>query len=209
MPVYGFGLIVGGLDAEDEDACSRVRGFVSGVSDIATTALGTLIRFAYEAPDPATALREAIAQTEGADDSLRVQRVRQDLVSVAEIAVRLNRARAAVASLIAAGGEGFPEPVQQIGSDLFIWSWFQVWEWLDGVGLRAEGRASNEAIPVPDDLVAMANGDLADRRQVRLVWTTYSADGSVNRPEPPVPHLIAPWTWVTEKADAVGTAPPG
>lgn len=199
MPVYGFSLIVGGLDAEDEDACSRARGFVSGVSDIANTALGTVVRFAYEAADPATALREAIAQTEGADDSLSVQRVRHDLVSVVEIAVRLNKARAAVASLIAAGDEGFPGPAQQIGSDLFIWSWFQVWEWLDGMGLRAEGWASDGAIPVPDDLVAMANGDLAYRRRVRLVWATYSADGSVNRPEPPVPHLIAPWTWATAK----------
>ena len=104
------------------------------------------------------AVAKAIRQVDSVPD-LRVVRIEsEDLVTMAEIARRLQRSRESIRLLVAdaRGPGGFPPPVARIRTRSPLWRWVDVAAWAEG----ALGRADPDA-----GLIASINAALEIRRR--------------------------------------------
>jgi hypothetical protein len=132
MSEHEFSLVIEG-DLSDERV---VRALFEAGCDDATFGVmdgvgyGDFIR---EAPSFSSALLSAVRQVESVP-SLRVRRVEpDDIVTMAEIAERLDRTRESVRLLIAGrrGPGGFPPPISHGRERGRLWRWSDVVDWLE------------------------------------------------------------------------------
>ena len=159
MEEQPFTLVISGdleseesLDALFENDCDDATfGMVDGVG------YGD---FFHQGPGFAEAVRSAIERVESVA-GLRVLRVEpDDLVTMAEIAERLERSRESVRLLIsgARGPGGFPPPISHLKARSRLWRWSEVAFWANQHGLPSDRRAAL--------LVAAINAALALRESV-------------------------------------------
>lgn len=130
------------------------------------------------ADSPVTALTQLASDLRQIDVS--IVRFDMDLVSVSEIAMRLDVSRETT-RLWSQGKRraGFPPAFSAAGETL-LWRWSDVYAW--GV---AQGLEVDELIPIPADVVDAYNGALAQLRATRdSGW--FSA---ITRPQRPIMHL--------------------
>lgn len=109
-----------------------------------------------------------------------VVRFDMDLVSISEIAMRLDVSRE-TARLWSQGKRraGFPAAFNAAGETL-LWRWSEVYAWTGDQGLE-----SDDLVPVPADVIDAYNGALAQLRASRDEgW--FSA---ITRPQRPIMHL--------------------
>ena len=131
MSEYEFTLVLQGrlddaaVDALFEAGCDDATlGEVDGVG---------YADFIREAPTFGEALRSAIEQVESVS-GVRVARVEpDDLVTMSEIAQRLDRSRESVRLLVAGerGPGGFPAPVSHLKARTRLWRWSEVAAWAE------------------------------------------------------------------------------
>jgi MoaA/NifB/PqqE/SkfB family radical SAM enzyme len=157
MKTYTFTLVIDGDAGTDE----RIDALFEAGCDDATFSHGSMISygdFDRVADGLLGAILSAVEAVESVE-GLTVRRVDEDdLVTVAEIADRLNRSRQSVNQLISGDrGDGtFPQPLGRTRGHGRIWSWSEVAEWA-GADYDAEASAVLQAI----------NGALALRRAGR------------------------------------------
>jgi predicted DNA-binding transcriptional regulator AlpA len=143
MDTFEFTLIVSGIDSETdgfEDA------FFEAGCDDATISVqkGVIVLdFAREATTFSTAL--AAACEDAARAGAIVERVEPDhLVSLSDVAERSGLTRQAISLYAnAERGRGFPKPIARVTSNLPLWDWVEVAEWLHATGKL--GRDAVEA----------------------------------------------------------------
>lgn len=129
MSEYSFTLVIDGvLDDETLDEL-----FEAGCDDATFGAVdgAHYADFDREAPSLGEALSSAIADVESVP-GLRVRRVEpDDLVTMSEIAERLDRSRESVRLLIAGerGSGDFPAPVSHLRRRNRLWRWSDVAAW--------------------------------------------------------------------------------
>ena len=174
MAEYEFTLVIDG-DLTDEGVAREL--FEAGCDD-ATFGVSDGAgygEFMREAPSFADAVLSAAHQVESVR-SLRVRRVEpDDIVTMAEIADRLERTRESVRLLIAGkrGKGGFPAPISHSRDRGRLWRWSDVAEWLDA--LDPEEReaahfvtAANAAFEFRHGVQGL-NDDTAVKELVQLV----------------------------------------
>lgn len=131
MSEYEFTLVLqGSLDDAAVDAL-----FEAGCDDATLGAVDGVgyADFIREAPSFGEALRSAIEQVESVP-GVRVARVEpDDLVTMSEIAQRLERSRESVRLLVSGerGPGGFPPPVSHLKARTRLWRWSEVAAWAE------------------------------------------------------------------------------
>jgi len=159
MNTYTFTLVIDGDAGTDE----RINALFEAGCDDATFSHGSTISYGDFDRDAETLLDAILSAVEAVEsvEGLSVRRVDEDdLVTVNDIAERLNRSRQSVNQLIAGDrGDGtFPQPLGRTRGHGRVWSWSEVAEWA-GVEHDAETSAVLQAV----------NGALALRRAGRAL----------------------------------------
>ncbi len=133
MKTYNFTLVLLGIK-EPSEAFENAL-FEVGCDD-ATLSFRNLIAyldFDREVASFEKGVISAIGQVEKINPSIRVKRVEpDDLVTISEIAFRLNKSREYI-RLLTEGKRGkgdFPVPISGISNKSLIWSWVNVAKWL-------------------------------------------------------------------------------
>ncbi|MPZ98619.1 MAG: hypothetical protein GEU80_04620 [Dehalococcoidia bacterium] len=133
MTGHQFTLIVEGVDLQDGAALDAL--FEAGCDDALVGRVGTTqyLDFDREAETLADAVIEATEAIESAIPGARVVHLEPDeLVSMTEIAERIDRTRESVRLLIKGerGPGGFPPPATHFRSRNPLWAWTDVATWL-------------------------------------------------------------------------------
>jgi len=156
--VFAFGLLVEGLDVEDDahmdalfgadlDAMAESRGDLT---------LVTVVRSADSAEE---ALWSSVRDVESATPSARVIGIDDDLVNASDIAERVGRTPESVRQLASGtrGPGGFPPVVGIVGKGIRIWRWADVADWFSSRGVPIPERGISASLAVD------ANARLANR----------------------------------------------
>lgn len=162
MNTYTFTLVIDGDAGTDE----HINALFEAGCDDATFSHGTTISYGDFDRDAETLLDAVLSAVEAVEsvEGLSVRRVDEDdLVSVNDIAERLDRSRQSVNQLISGDrGDGtFPQPLGRTRGHGRVWSWSEVAEWA-GADYDAETSAVLQAV----------NGALALRRAGRALGDT-------------------------------------
>lgn len=122
------------------------------------------------AKSPESALNDFKSFLNERSPEIKIKRIDLDLVSLSQIAERLDVSREAV-RLWASGQrrQGFPGPFTSAGQSL-LWVWSEVFDWLTPEETYGDAR------PLPLDLIERMNGSFAQER------TTTAFGGSLRTP---------------------------
>ena len=165
MPNYNFTLVIEGADLQTEEAQDAL--FESGCDD-ATFGVVDGVEFAEfdrEAGSYGQALSSAIDGIKRAIKGARVVQVLDDLVTISDIADRLDRSRESIRLLIAGkrGPGDFPPPVSFLRTRNRLWRWTDVLRWF---ATRYEDDLGHRLVDTPEDprITAMLNALLQCRK---------------------------------------------
>ena len=155
MIAHHFTLIVEGVDFQDEGVLGAL--FEAGCDDATIGRVGPTqyIDFDREAVTLADAVLEAVGAIEAAVPGARAVHLEPDeLVSMAEIAERMDRSRESIRLLIKGdrGPGGFPAPATHFKSRNPLWAWTDVVTWFttaDPQVLPRESYAAGDAESAP------------------------------------------------------------
>ena len=161
---YEFSVQVTGLDIESESQLKQLKDDTITVVPFASDDLIMLgVEMAAESPE--SAFSEFKSFLNECASGIKIKRVDLDLVSLSQIAERLDITREAV-RLWAIGQrrKGFPEPFTSAGQSL-LWAWSDVFDWL------TEEEIQEDPLPLPINLIERLNGVYArDRITAELGW---------------------------------------
>ncbi len=166
MPSFNFTLIVEGADLQTDAAQGALYG---ARCDDATFGVIDGVQFAEfhrEAGSYAQALTSAIAAIQRVVKGARVVHVEPDeLVTISEIAERLNRSREGIRLLVTGdrGPGDFPAPVSHVRTRNRLWRWPDVLRWF---ATRYEDEFGDVLVEVREDphVTAMLNALLTYHR---------------------------------------------
>lgn len=171
MPSFNFTLIVEGADLQTDEAQDAL--FKAGCDD-ATFGVVDGVQFAEfnrEAGSYVQALMSAIAVIQRTIKGAHVVRVEPDeLVTMSEIAERLNRSRESIRLLVNGdrGSGDFPAPVSHVRKRNRLWRWPDVLRWF---ATRYEAEFGDLLVDVPEDpqITTMLNALLTYHRYEEAV----------------------------------------
>jgi hypothetical protein len=166
MTNYNFTLIIEGADLQSAEAQDAL--YEAGCDD-ATFGLVDGVPYAEfnrEAGSYGQALASAMVSVRDAVPGTRVVHVEPDeLVTMAEIAERLERSRESIRLLIAGerGSGDFPAPISHVRTRTRLWRWPDVMRWF---ATRYEDEYGKRLLHIPEDphITAMVNGYLTYRK---------------------------------------------
>ena len=163
---YEFSVQVLGLDIENEDQLAQLRNRKMTIVPFFSDAL-ILLGVEIAATSPEIALGDFKSFLSKNASDIIIKRIDLDLVSLSQIATRLDVTREAVR--LWANGErrdGFPKPFTSAGQSL-LWVWSEVFSWLP------EDLKQDDPSPLPLDLIERTNGTYArERKTSNLGWMT-------------------------------------
>jgi len=156
MNKYKFGVVVAALPHDPTELFE-----VDGVLGASKRAGIARVTFVIDADSAEIAAFRACAGL--MDVGITPLRYDQDLVSIAEIADRIDKDRETV-RLWTTGKRrgGFPGAHTQLGTSR-VWHWADVYAWLTTVEVAWNGNGDGE--PLPARVVTIHNGLLAERRE--------------------------------------------
>lgn len=165
MPNYNFTLIIERVDLQADEVQDAL--FEAGCDD-ATFGVVDGVQFAEfdrEAGSYGQALTSAIAAIQRTVPGARVVQVLDDLVTISDIAERVDRSRESI-RLLVAGKRGpgyFPPPVSFLRTRNRLWRWTDVQRWF---ATRYEDEFGNRLVDTNEDprITAMLNAILQYRR---------------------------------------------
>lgn len=155
---YEFSVQVTGLDIKNESQLKQLKNDPITIVPFASNGLIMLsVEIAAESPESAFSAFKSFLNEYASD--IKIKRVDLDLVSLSQIAERLDVTREAV-RLWAIGErrKGFPEPFASAGQSL-LWAWSEVFDWL------TEEEIQDDPLPLPINLIEHSNGVYARDRE--------------------------------------------
>lgn len=155
---YEFSVHVTGLNIENKPQLRQLKNDTITIVPFASDGLITLgIEMAAESPE--SAFNEFKSFLNKYANNIKIKRVDLDLVSLSQIAERLDVTREAV-RLWATGErrQDFPEPFTSAGQSL-LWAWSEVFDWL------TEEEIQDDPLPLPINLIESLNGVYARDRK--------------------------------------------
>jgi hypothetical protein len=165
MPSYNFTLIIEGADLQTDEAQEAL--FEAGCDD-ATFGVIDGVQFAEfdrEAGSYGQALTSAIAAIQRTINGARVVQVLDDLVTMSDIAERVQRTRESVRLLVAGkrGPGDFPPPISFLRTRNRVWRWTDVQRWF---ATRYEDEFGKTLVESREDprITGMLNALLQYRR---------------------------------------------
>lgn len=166
MQTYNFTLIIDGADLLLDEAQEAL--YETGCDDATFGAVDGVqyAEFDREAGSFGQALTRAMVDVREAVPGARVIHVEPDeLVTMSEIAERLERSRESIRLLISGerGSGDFPAPVSHVRTRTRFWRWPDVLRWF---ATRYKDESGRTLVDAPEDphITAMVNGYLAYRR---------------------------------------------
>lgn len=116
-----------------------------------------------EAASPEDAVFALVADLADLDPGAVVVRLDQDLVSISDIAARVERSRESIRLFVDGkrGPGNFPRPIGIVGDGIRVWPWATAVGWLQ----REVGLALDEKLLVDPDTAAVVDAQLVERRQ--------------------------------------------
>ena len=165
---YEFSVQVTGLDIENKSQLKQLKNENITIVPFASDDL-TMLGVEMTANSPESAFSEFKAFLNEYASDIKIKRVDLDLVSLSQIAERLDVTREAV-RLWAIGQrrKDFPEPFTSAGQSL-LWAWSDVFNWL------TKEEVKNDPLPLPINLIERSNGVYArDRITAELGWLSSS-----------------------------------
>jgi len=154
---FEFTVHVTGLDLEDESQFAKWDD--EAITLIPYTSEGlAMLAVEMKAQSPESAFSEFRSFLAERSPEVKIKRVDLDLVSLSQIAERLDVSREAV-RLWASGQrrQGFPVAFTSAGQSL-LWAWSEVYNWL------SPEETEGDAHPLSLDLIERTNGSLARER---------------------------------------------
>ena len=165
MPSFNFTLIIEGADLQTDEAQDAL--FEAGCDD-ATFGVVDGVQFAEfdrKGGSYGQALSSAVVEIQRAIKGARVVQVLDDLVTISDIAERLDRSRESIRLLIAGkrGPGDFPPPVSFLRTRNRLWRWTDVMRWF---ATRYEDEFGGRLVDTHEDprITAMLNALLQKRR---------------------------------------------
>lgn len=155
---YEFSVQVTELDIKNESQLKKLKNDTITIVPFASNGLIMLsVEIAAESPESAFNAFKSFLHEYASD--IKIKRVDLDLVSLSQIAERLDVTREAV-RLWAIGErrKGFPEPFTSAGQSL-LWAWSEVFGWL------TEEEIQDDPLPLPINLIEHSNGVYARDRK--------------------------------------------
>jgi predicted DNA-binding transcriptional regulator AlpA len=170
MTTYVFSIVVEGLDLDSDPQNAYLESLEFDVLASRTAGV-TYLEVEVECARPSLALDTAKKALEVA--GIKVLRVDLDLVTITEIAERLDVNRETV-RLWSSGQrrDDFPLPYSTVGKSS-VWAWADVFAWLCARGQSIPSTYSDN--PLPLDVTIRVNGGLAAGRQAAQQWGVSSA----------------------------------
>lgn len=166
---YEFSVQVTGLDIKNKSQLKQLKNDAITIVPFASNGLILLsVEITAESPESAFSAFKSFLSEYASD--IKIKRVDLDLVSLSQIAERLDVTREAV-RLWAIGErrKGFPEPFTSAGQSL-LWAWSEVFDWL------TEEEIQDDPLPLPINLIEHSNGVYArDRKSATPTMTLASA----------------------------------
>lgn len=166
MTTFNFTLIIEGADLQTEDAQDAL--FEHGCDDALFGVVDGVqyAEFDRDAGSFGQALTSAMVAVRDAVPGARVVHVEPDeLVTMAEMAERLDRTRESIRLLVSGerGSGDFPAPVSHVRSRSRLWRWPEVLRWF---ATRYEDEYGQTLVTVHEDprVTAMVNGYISYRR---------------------------------------------
>lgn len=165
---FEFSVQVTGLDIDNDFQLEQLMSSSLTILPYVSEGLMMLgVEMGAESPESAIAQFKSFLNENASD--VKIKRIDLDLVSLSQIAERLDVTREAV-RLWAAGQrrKNFPEPFTSAGQSL-LWAWSDVFKWL------TEEEIQDHSFPLPINLIERSNGVYArDRIMTNLGWLTSS-----------------------------------
>jgi len=155
---YEFSVQVTGLDIENKSQLKQLKNDTIAVVPFASDDL-IMLNVEMTANSPESAFNEFKSFLNEYASEIKIKRVDLDLVSLSQIAERLDVTREAV-RLWAIGQrrKDFPEPFTSAGQSL-LWAWSDVFDWL------TEEEVQDDPLPLPINLIEHWNGAYARDRK--------------------------------------------
>lgn len=173
MKTYHFTLVIDGDAGTDE----RINALFDAGCDDATFSHGSTMSYGDFDRDGESLLEAVLSAIHAVEsvDGLSVRRVDdEDLVSVNEIAERLDRSRQSVNQLITGdrGDGSFPQPLGRTRGHARVWSWAEVAEW---AGIEHDVVTSTVLQAVTGTLALRRAGRTLDEAELRRLITVATA----------------------------------
>lgn len=155
---YEFSVHVTGLDIENKPQLNQLKSDTITVVPFASDGL-IMLGIGLAAESPESAFNEFKSFLNKYANNIKIKRVDLDLVSLSQIAERLDVTREAV-RLWATGErrQDFPIPFTSAGQSL-LWAWSEVFDWLTEEEMQAD------PLPLPINLIESLNGVYARDRK--------------------------------------------
>lgn len=179
MPEYTFSLLVHGLDVDSDRDVSTF--FAAGCDDATLERRGdaSVATFYRAAVSPSEALSSAIRDIKSIGKDVYFESIDPDLVSLPDIAARLDVSHETVRNWAGArplqSAGPFPTCVGVVGQGMAIWRWADVVEWL-----RSHVPDRIDDLPLPRNLVLQTNAKLASSNVGYMAPSTYSVRSTVH-----------------------------
>lgn len=155
---YEFSVQVTGLDIKNKSQLKQLKSDAITVVPFASDGL-TMLDIELAAESPELAFFEFKTFLNRYASKIKIKRIDLDLVSLSQIAERLDVTREAV-RLWSTGErrQDFPAPFTSAGKSL-LWAWSDVFDWL------TEEEIQDDPLPLPINLIEHSNGDYAEDRK--------------------------------------------
>lgn len=161
MPeTFRYTLIIEGIDLESDEPLDKLAGLEFDATLARQGGVTTASITIESASGAWPALCGGVAGLESICPTLRVIRLDPDLVSIADIADRLDRTRESIRLTVNGdrGVGGFPPPVGTVGEATRVWEWAAVNDWF-----RTNVGIGDEESLIDHEMATLFNAQLLTR----------------------------------------------
>lgn len=192
MNIYNVAVVVDGLDPND----AALDKLFAALPDAVPSSVGGAVSISspVEASSEEDAAFALVVALEDLFPDAVMVRLDQDLVSIPDIAERVDRSRESIRLFVEGkrGPGSFPVPIGTVGDGIRVWPWATVVEWFEGeLGLVLDENLVRPAAAAVVDACLAARRRPRRAHSARITWQSAGA-GAEHRKSERDPYRIRP-----------------